>query len=241
MTAADIRCAVLAYHKIGEPPTGTWRTWNYVPTDVFREQLDLLAEDGWEVVGLETLVAALSDPFVLPARSAVLTFDDGYRSMLDVAAPILAEYAHPGVLFVPTDYVGKTNAFDAGNEPEEPICTWDQLRELERLGVSVQPHGASHRSFEALTPDEQLEELVVPKREMEAELGGPIHTFSFPYGARGVPDEVLDRLLQDAGYLAACRYHGGVQRFPGADPFSLRRVPVGPDTDLRRQLNKDPK
>ena len=38
-------CAILAYHKIGEPPHGTWRTWNYVSTDTFREQLDILREE----------------------------------------------------------------------------------------------------------------------------------------------------------------------------------------------------
>ena len=88
----DVRCAILAYHKIGEPPHGTWQTWNYVATDIFAAQLELLAEDGWQVIGLDALVAGLDDPSTLPPRSAVLTFDDGYRSMLTVAEPVLARF-----------------------------------------------------------------------------------------------------------------------------------------------------
>ena len=237
----DVRCAILVFHKIGEPPRGTWRTWNYVPTATFIGFLEMLAEDGWEVIDLDTLMAGTSDPEALPQRSAVLTFDDGYRSMLTTAEPLLARFGHPAVLFVPTNYVGALNRFDAGDEPEEPICTWDELRELERRGVAVQSHGSSHRSFDDLAFEQQVHELTESKRALDQHLQNPVHTFSFPFGARGNAGAQLDEALQAAGYRAAFRYHGGVQRFPGAEAFALRRVPIGSDTDLQRQLAKEPK
>jgi peptidoglycan/xylan/chitin deacetylase (PgdA/CDA1 family) len=238
---SDVRCAILAFHKIGEPPNGTWRTWNYVSTQTFKGFLEILADDGWQVIDLDTLIASIDDPSVLPTRSAVLTFDDGYQSMLTTAEPVLAEFGHPAVLFVPTDYVGCANQFDAGNEPEEPICTWDDLRELKRRRVAIESHSASHRSFDDLPFDLQVHEFTESKRVLEEHLEGPVHTFSFPFGARGNQSAQLDRALREAGYRAAFRYHGGVQKFPIADAFEVRRVPIGPDTDLRRQLGKEPK
>jgi peptidoglycan/xylan/chitin deacetylase (PgdA/CDA1 family) len=240
-TSDDTRCAILAYHKIGEPPHGTWQTWNYVPTDTFIAHLELLAGDGWQVISLDTLVAAMAGEATLPERSAVLTFDDGYQSMLTVAEPVLAKFGHPSVLFVPTEYVGGVNSFDTGSEPEEPICTWDELRELQRRGCAVQSHSAGHRSFDDLSLEDQVDEAVRSKQVMEEHLDHRIHSFSFPFGARGNEGDKLDAALQGAGYEVAFRYHGGVQLFSVADAFSLRRVPVGPDTDLRRQLGKEPK
>src|SRR6266704_3460074 len=85
--------------------------------------------------------------FFLPERSALITFDDGYRSMLTITLPLLQRLGLPSVLFVPTDNVGKSNSFDSGLEPDEMLCDWHDLRELHRAGVSIQSHAASHRHF----------------------------------------------------------------------------------------------
>ena len=61
---------LVAFHKIGEPPHGTWRTWNYVPEDEFVRFLELLDGDGWRVIDLETFVAACADPSSVPERTA---------------------------------------------------------------------------------------------------------------------------------------------------------------------------
>ena len=40
--------AVLAYHKIGPPAKGGWETWNYVPTEVFSQQLARVKALGYD-------------------------------------------------------------------------------------------------------------------------------------------------------------------------------------------------
>jgi hypothetical protein len=63
---------------------------------------DLIAmfkQNGWQVIDSQTLVRSISEPEILPERAAVLTFDDGYRSVLTIAAPILAKYELPAVVF----------------------------------------------------------------------------------------------------------------------------------------------
>lgn len=219
--------AILAYHKIGEPPAGTWRTWNYVPEDTFSRQLATLAESGYTVIDVPTFLEGLESPESLPDRAALLTFDDGHASMLDVA---LMDF--PAVVFVPTGYVGGSNTFDQDNEPKEPICSWEQLRELQHRGISIQSHGVSHRRFSELTPTEQATELRDSKARLEDALDAPVDVFAFPYGDCGTDPEAMAEL----GYRAGCLYKGGVVKLPAKTPYRLTRLAMGPDTDLGKLL-----
>ncbi len=235
----DRNLAILGYHKIGEPSPGGWETWYYVPEATFMAQLGCLREDGWQVIDLETALRALAAPQALPERAALLTFDDGYRSLLDAGLSCLRHLGYPGVLFVPTAFIGGTNAFDRDIEPEEPICGWDDLRELERHGVSVQSHGVSHRAFSDLSAAEQEEELRRSRETLEAGLRRPVQCFSFPYGDAGADLPAMERMLERTGYRAACLYAGGLNRLPAAAPYRLARLAMGPDSDLRAMLRRE--
>jgi peptidoglycan/xylan/chitin deacetylase (PgdA/CDA1 family) len=232
--------AILGFHKIGEPPPGGWETWFYIPEETFAGYLGDLCEGGWHVIDLAAFLRGLAEPDSLPERTALLTFDDGYRSIRHVALPWLRRFGFPAVLFMPTDFVGGRNDFDADCEPEEDICDWDDLRELERRGVSIQPHGASHRTFSQLDPAEQEIELLRSRTVLQGGLGKPVAVFSFPYGDGGADPQATGRMLSRAGYRAACLYGGGPNRLPIADPYRLTRIAMGPDTDLRAALAHEP-
>src|SRR2546430_9174208 len=72
--------AILGFHKIGGPPAGGWDTWFYVSEATFSSFLSQLQEGAWHVIDLQTFLVGLAAPASLPTRSALLTFDDGYRS-----------------------------------------------------------------------------------------------------------------------------------------------------------------
>jgi peptidoglycan/xylan/chitin deacetylase (PgdA/CDA1 family) len=227
------RIAVLGYHKVGPPGPDAWETWFYVPEDVFAAHLTALRAGGWQPVDAATFVRGLAEPGTLPERAALITFDDGYRSVLDVALPFLERFGFPGVLFVPTDFVGRTNLFDVEGEPEEPLCDWGELRELERRGVAVASHTASHRTFSELTPSERAHELERSKAVLEAELGQTVHLFAYPYG----DDGGAAVQVREAGYRAAFGYGGGPISMPPEDPYSVERLAIGPDSDLEAMLH----
>ncbi len=229
--------AILGFHKIGGPPAGGWDTWFYVSEATFVSFLSRLQEDAWHVIDLQTFLVGLAAPASLPKRSVLLTFDDGYRSMRQVALPWLLRFGYPGVLFVPTDFIGKCNEFDAGVEPQEAICDWDDLRELERHGVSVQSHGASHRRFSDLAPAELEQELCRSKATLEAGLGKPVEVIAYPFGDGGVDPQAVQRALERTGYRAACLYGGGLQLLPVTNLYRLARLAIGPDTDLQTVLS----
>jgi peptidoglycan/xylan/chitin deacetylase (PgdA/CDA1 family) len=229
---------ILSFHNIGEPSASLWgiTSWFYIPEATFAGYLSYLHEEGWQVIGLEAFLRGLTAPNSLPERAVLLTFDDGYRSMLSVALPWLLRFGYPAVLFVPSDFVGGSNTFDADIEPEEEICDWDDLRELERQGVSVQSHGASHRAFSYLPLAEQEEELRRSKAALEAGLGKTVEVFSYPYGDGGEYPQELSGMMQLIGYQAGCLYRGGLNRLPVSNPYRLTRLAMGPKTDLPATL-----
>jgi peptidoglycan/xylan/chitin deacetylase (PgdA/CDA1 family) len=228
---------VLGYHKVGAPPAGSWETWYLIPEETFRRQLDDLGRHGWEVVDLERFLAGLDEPDLLPERTALITFDDAYRSICDAALRGLREFGYPAVLFVPSDYIGRTNDFEADtDEPRERLCDVDDLRELERNGISVQSHCASHRPFSSLTESEQAFELARSKGALEGALGRRVGAVSYPYGDAGRDPDAAERLLRCLGYRAAFVYGGGRFAAEAAARYRLPRLAVGPDTDLAEEL-----
>jgi peptidoglycan/xylan/chitin deacetylase (PgdA/CDA1 family) len=247
----DRTLAILGFHKVGKPGPNGWETWFYIPEATFSGYLSYLRENHWTVIDLEAFLGGLEAPRSLPDRAALLTFDDGYRSMRTVALPWLLRFGYPAVFFVPTDFIGGRNTFDAA-EPQEALCDWDDLCELERRGVSVQSHGASHRPLSELTLAEQEEELCRSKAALEARLGKRVEVFSYPYGNDGVTSYPYDddgpssqelrkvrAALKRTGYRAACLYGGGPNRLPVAEPYRLTRLAMGPDTDLQAELNRE--
>src|SRR5262245_35207660 len=100
--AEERMLAILGYHKVGAPSPGAWETWFYVPEHTFLGQLSYLRDNGWQVIDLATMLRGLTAPTELPHRAALITFDDGYRSVLEVALPCLRRFGYPAVHFVPT-------------------------------------------------------------------------------------------------------------------------------------------
>jgi peptidoglycan/xylan/chitin deacetylase (PgdA/CDA1 family) len=231
--------AILSFHKIGEPSSPGWDSWFYIPEMIFVSYLNYFKEHGWQVIDVNSFLRGLEAPDSLPERAVLLTFDDGYRTMRDVALPWLHRFGYPAMLFVPTDYIGGRNSFDNGSEPEESICDWDDLRELERCGISIQSHGASHRSFSTLDLAQQEQELLRSKAVLESNLKKRIEVFAFPYGDNGVNQEEVTRTMKRASYRAACLYGGGPIRLPVTDCYRLARLAMGPDSNLQVALEEE--
>ncbi|HEY8965019.1 MAG TPA: polysaccharide deacetylase family protein [Candidatus Methylacidiphilales bacterium] len=240
---------ILGHHKIGPIPEGGWKSWYYVPTEAFAAQLRLLRDRGYSFLTLDAFLDGVDRPEALPEKAALVTFDDGYRSLLRHALPAMRELGVPGVVFVPTDWVGRDNGFDCGVEPREEIATWEELAEMERGGLAVQPHGKSHRGLSTLTPAEVEEEIAGSKRAIEEHLGRPAALFSFPFGDNGADtftngsrhekqdSPLVDGLLKKHGYRAACVYGGDPIPLDLAHRYRLTRIAMGEDTDLAKALD----
>lgn len=150
--------------------------------------------------------------------------------------PWLLRFGYPAILFVPSDYIGRVNPFNDGGEPEAMICSWEDLRELKRHGVSSQSHSASHGVFSELNPAPQEEELRRSKHTLEDALGKPLEIFSLPCSDDGSDASQVEGLLREAGYRAACLYSDELNPLPIENPYRLERLAMGAETDLARVL-----
>ena len=107
---------------------------------------------------------------------------------------------------------------------------WMNVDELRRLastdGFDIGAHTVTHPFLASLAVAEQREEIVGGRRRLEAMLGAPVRTFSYPYGSRDAFDTVTTRLVRDAGYELACTATGGPAA-PDGDRFRIPRNVVG--------------
>ena len=100
---------VLVYHMIGDAPPAAAFPGNYVPACQFEAQLRFLRRAGFQSVSIPEYLEYRRGRGRLPARPIVITFDDGYRRALDVAAPHLARLGFRATVFVVTGLIGRTN------------------------------------------------------------------------------------------------------------------------------------
>ena len=129
-----------------------------VTPDAFRRQMDAIAETGHRVVDLYEI----DDLQLGPGEAAyALTFDDGYRDVLENALPVMREHGFPSTVFVVPGAIAGETAFSwypAGAMP--PIAGWDELRAEERAGlVHFEPHTLTHPVLTELTTMEARKEI----------------------------------------------------------------------------------
>jgi peptidoglycan/xylan/chitin deacetylase (PgdA/CDA1 family) len=98
---------ILLYHSVPGPEAQTWVDPRYaVSPSTFESQMRFLAAHR-HVISMTELVQALRRRDPVKRGSVVITFDDGYRDNLEVAAPILARYGLSATLYLPTGYVNR--------------------------------------------------------------------------------------------------------------------------------------
>jgi peptidoglycan/xylan/chitin deacetylase (PgdA/CDA1 family) len=244
--SAQPRIVILGYHEVEPdglpphpviaretaPPTKDEMARFTISTEAFRQQLDALDEHGYTVVPLEDVVDFVAGRrATLPARSAVITVDDGWRSTKSEIARELAKREQPFTAFIYARVIDRHF-----HHPYN--LAWDDVAELAKQGVDVESHTHSHpflpRARHAEMNDdayaEWLDKELRDSRERIAEHSRrPVKFLAYPFGE------------YDAGVIAAAKaagYSAAVTVTPGvvtrlSDPFALKRYLILHDTTLQ--------
>lgn len=114
----------------------------------------------------------------------LMTFDDGGRSCVEHAAPMLEAHGLLGHFFIVTDRIGDDRFLDR-----------DDVARLHDRGHHVGSHTATHPDLTALRPSARREELARSKRVIEDVTGESCQSLSIPGGAYD------DTVLEDARYV----------------------------------------
>lgn len=214
---------VFMYHKVGAAVSERADTFLNVSAHDFRRQMRLLAKLGYTVRPFAEIAEAIQTEKSLPKGTCAVTFDDGYSCVGEHAAPILAEFGFPGTVFLVSQAIGQTNAWDGvTGRPVLPLMGEAELRQIQSAGWEIAGHTRTHPHLDKLSDAEALEEIRGGREELESRFGVPLQTFCYPFGDY---NERTPQIVTQAGYRGACTVHSGMAQF-GIDPQLIPRVKV---------------
>lgn len=215
--------SVLMYHALVEQSRPELNPL-HLDCALFEQHLAWLRAQGYAGITATELCRRLDSR--LPAAKAVaFTFDDGYLSLLMLAAPLLRKYGFAATLFLTTGFVGEPDfsaqpAFARDVPPTDRPLTWAEIQTLQQLGWDIQAHSYRHRPHADLSATELAAEMQSSRRCIAEQLGQAPHLYAFPYGSYS--RHALAQLAQ-SGYAAGFSVHGG-QAAPGSDRRRLPRL-----------------
>ena len=185
----------------------------------FEAQMKELKDRGITVISLQDLLAWKRGEKNIPPRSAVVTFDDGWKSQYEVAWPIMKKYGYPFTMFIYTE--GVRGGSLGGGE----AITWEQLADMRDNGVDIEGHSATHqdlreghtitlisggkRTRTKVTGPQYEEwmqnEVVGSKQLLEQRLGIKVNCFAVPFGNY---NEHVKEIARNSGYEAMFTVYG---------------------------------
>ena len=187
------RSVVLVYHKVAPVPPAD-DPWT-VSIATFARHLEILTAEGFRDVMLEELESATDEPEGL---TVLIAFDDGYRSAVELALPVLRAARRRAAFFLVAGAFGGMSEWERpfGLRPSRLVDTSDALH-LVREGMSIGSHSMTHTDLRAADEPSIEREVVGSKAALEHALGVTVRSFAVPYGR---DDGRLDRHLVRAGY-----------------------------------------
>jgi peptidoglycan/xylan/chitin deacetylase (PgdA/CDA1 family) len=193
------------YHYFGDAP-GADPERLFVDRQAFAAQLDHLRRTGWRALSLDEYLAAV-DGAPTAARSYLLTIDDGHESVGRVAAPLLAEFGVPSVLFVCPGLLGDHARWSRPYSGEQ-LSRPDELRALPAIGMELGVHSWDHTRMVGMDGAALETHARRSRAALEAVTGVSARAFAYPYGTH---DLAARTAVAAAGYdvaFAVAREHG---------------------------------
>jgi len=210
---------VLCYHRFEDKPHDSLA----IKPAEFEAQMQELKDKGIVVISMDDFLAWRRGEKNIPAKSAVISIDDGYVSGYKVAWPILKKFNYPFTMYIYTDYV------KGGPKSGGQSMTWEEIGEMRDAGVDIASHTVSHSNLnikKGKTPEQYQQwldtELGESKKILETQLGIKVRTLAYPYGNH---NELVRQTAMKEGYEAAFTVYGQHMHNTG-DPAMIGRYAV---------------
>jgi len=204
---------ILTYHKFctGESPDAYT-----INIKLFEKQIIYLRDNGYKVISLSQLLECIKNNF-FPEKPVVITIDDGFRSVYNLAFPILQQYKIPATLLLYTDFIG------SGSHQ----LSWQEIREMIAANMEIGSHSISHCNLLNMKQDESPtnylnrieKEISLSKSILEQNTRITVQSFAYPYG---VYSQEIKMIAEQSDYKALLNVNSMNNSIP-IDPFSLNR------------------
>lgn len=187
---------ILCYHAV-DPH---WKSPLAVTPSAFEAQCAWLARHR-TVVPLDVALSLVDARGRLPRGMVTITFDDGFRQLVDLVFPTVARYRLPITVFVVaatlTERGHRVDWVDTAPDWELETLTAEDLANAPSDLVRFSSHSWSHRTLTELDPDECLRDLRDSRLFLEDLLRMPVPHVAYP---RGRHDENVREATRRAGY-----------------------------------------
>lgn len=212
---------VLCYHALSE----NWPAPLSVTPHRFERQIATLARRGLRGVKFADAASGAAG-----RGTVAITFDDAYRSVLELAAPILARFEMPATVFVPTSYPDRAEPMSwpgidrwVGTEHEHELLplSWDELGALHESGWEIGSHTQTHPRLTTIDDETLKAELRDSLQACEAAIGVPCRTIAYPYGDH---DERVIKATREAGYAGAAALPSPLTA--ASNPYAYPRIGI---------------
>ena len=208
----------LMYHDLGDGASTT-DVYLLSPTS-FRAQIEAISQ--WAHNQQIPFVPLTAEP----QPGIAITFDDGYRSTLAIAAPLLVQKGIPFHIFATRAYCQLGDARYL-NETD--------LRELAALpDVVIGAHGTTHTRLAHMPPDVLHRELLDAKDWLQQVIQRPVISLSYPHGSFA---PATAQAVQRYGYSYACSSQPGTFRSI-EQRFSIPRIDIWSLDSVRTTMHK---
>lgn len=133
-----IKLPVVMYHHITENPK---KAGKYVVTITELEKdFKYIKEKGYETVLIDDLIKFTNGEIELPEKIVMVTFDDGFKSVLKLALPLMEKYSVKAIV-APVGTVTEEYTSNGNTDINYSYMTWEELRSLNSNPlVEVQSH-----------------------------------------------------------------------------------------------------
>ena len=169
---------VLCYHQVRDYKPADSKTARayIVPVNIFREQMQTLADSGYHAV----LPAQVYDYLVygksLPEKPVLITFDDTRLDQYTAALPILEQLRYKAAFYIMTVSLGRPG-----------YMSREQVADLHRRGHSIGSHTWDHQNVKKYAEKDWVTQIEKPSNQLASIIGEPIEYFAYPFGLWNEP------------------------------------------------------
>nr|WP_297348566.1 polysaccharide deacetylase family protein [uncultured Glaciecola sp.] len=205
---------ILLYHHVG---TDTPRSTSVTPEEL-EQHMAYLAENH-TVISLDTAINGLNNKTPFPERAVVITFDDGYKNILDNGHSILKKYGFEYTIFINPAQIDLLSS----------QLSWEDVKKMSKEGVTFANHTLDHLHLLDRYPGESnanwrariKKNISSAEESLIKQLGYSKKWLAYPFGEF---DGELKAMLKDMGYVGFGQHSGAVSQL--SDMQALPRFPA---------------
>ena len=186
--------------------------------------MQILHDRRFNIISLNNLVTLIRNKQQFPNKTAVITFDDGFKNFYLKAYPILQEFGFSATVFLIPGYIGKTSRWNSTSRgiPVLDLLEWSEIKEMVNKGIDFGAHTVAHENLTKLPIEEVHREINQSKLAIQNHVEQDNMFFAYPYGSTNME---IKSIVQ-AEFQGACgtrmdfaRMHSDIYALPRIDMY----------------------